>query len=205
MFHATSRTFNVATHLTSNHYSLHLRSHYIAVCRVGTTISHHHISKHMFHITQTQSTSYTIPYPQLFHTTPTFNVTAYFTSHYIPHRITPHQIPHSRITPHLDFTSTWPPHLTSQHIASFSTSDVTLQSHSTLHITTIPQHHWHFISHRNFTHLALWQHFHIPGHHIPHRDIFHITNFAFNQSHHVWNCNIQRRTTFHIHRHHITP
>ena len=85
---------SVATHLTSDHHILHLRSHYTAVC-LGNTISHH-ILKHKFHITQPQSTSHTIPHPQLFHTTPTFNITAYFTPQHVPHRITP---------PRLDFTS----------------------------------------------------------------------------------------------------
>ena len=87
--HATSRRqLMFATHLTSDHHILHLRSRYTAVC-LGTTISHHHISKHMFHITKPQSTSHTIPHPQLFYTTPTFNITAYFTPQHIPHRITP--------------------------------------------------------------------------------------------------------------------
>ena len=113
MFHATSRTFNVATHLTSDHYIVRLRSHYTAVC-LGTTISHHHISS-TCSTSQTQSISYTIPHPQLFHTTPTFNITAYFTPHHIPHHVTP---------PHLDFTSHH--HMTSQHIALFSTYDVTI-------------------------------------------------------------------------------
>ena len=69
-------TVNVATHLTSDH---HISTSEITLhCSLlrHTTISHH-ISKHnTFHITQLQSTSHTIPQPQLFHTTPTFNITA---------------------------------------------------------------------------------------------------------------------------------
>ena len=88
--HATSQTFNVATHLTSDHHILHLTSHYTAVCLTPP-----------FHTTTSQSTCFTSHshshHPaQLFHTTPTFNITAHFTPHHIPHRIIP---------PHLDFTS----------------------------------------------------------------------------------------------------
>ena len=118
MFHATSQTFNVATHLTSDHHILNLTSHYTAVCRPPP-----------FHTTtsQPQPTSLTIPHTQLFHTTPTFNISTF---HTIPHRITP-------------------PHLTSQHIASFSTSDITPHLHyATFHTTPYSTSH---ILHFNHT------------------------------------------------------
>ena len=114
--------------------------------------------KHMpFHITQTVHILHGSPfhihnYSTPHHTTPTFNITAYFTRHHIPHRITPHQIPY-RITP---------PHLTSQHITSFSTY-MTSHYNRTAHCIS-PQFH----TTTDFPHLALWQPFHIPEHHIPH-------------------------------------
>ena len=84
MFHAISRTFNVATHLTSDHRILHLTSHNTAVCLPPP-----------FHTTTSQSTcststSHTIPYTQLFHTTPTFSIIAYFTPHHTPHALHHH-------------------------------------------------------------------------------------------------------------------
>ena len=115
MFHATSQTFNVATHLTSDHHILHLRSHYTAVC-FGTTISHHHISKPMFHITQPQSTSHTHHY-----STPHSHSTSQHISH--------HTIFHIALYHHI---------LILHHN---TTSDITtlhhfphLTSHSTLHM-----------------------------------------------------------------------
>ena len=186
-----SQTFNVATHLTSDHHILHLRSHYTAVC-LGTTISHHHISTEAHavphHTDSPHLTRVAIPYPQLFATPHPHSTSQHISHHHIPHRITPHQIPY-RITP---------PHLTSQHIASFSTYmtyDITLQSHSTLHIT-IPHHHW--LS--TFCNMATFPHTRTPHstRHSPH-------TLHFNKSHHVWNCNIQHRTTFHIHWRHFAP
>ena len=88
--HHISQTFNVTTHLTSDHHILHLKSHYTAVCLTPPFHTTTDTSKHnIFHITQTQSTSHTIPRPQLFHTTPTFNISAHFIPHHIPHHITP--------------------------------------------------------------------------------------------------------------------
>ena len=185
-----------------------------------TTISHHHISKYnIFHI-QPQSTSHTIPHPQLFHTTPTFNITAHFTPHHIPHRITLQSVSHHHfkakhiprhtatvhISHHSTSTSTsttiphpqnispltilhitlhqhiliTPPHLTSQHIASFSTSDISQQSHRTLHMPHSSSHYStpHFTSHHDFPHLALCN--------IPH--------FAF----HITPCLKLQLMTFHI-------
>ena len=83
-----SQTFNVATHLTSDHHILHLTSHCTTVCLPPPF--HTTTSQSTTYTTSHQSTSRTIPHPQLFHNTPTFNITAHFT----PHRI-----------PHLDFTS----------------------------------------------------------------------------------------------------
>ena len=139
MSHATSRTLCWNTSHLGPPYFQYLRSHYTAVC-LGTTISRHHISKHMFHITQPQSTSRAIPHPQLLHTTPTsFSNTAYFTPHHFPHPITP---------PHLDFTShhhVWHhntlhhfPHLTSQsHSTLYMPRSSSLQFHTTaFHFTS---------------------------------------------------------------------
>ena len=107
MFHATS-----LRHLMSQRISPRTTIFYIWHHSLPpTTISHHHISKHnIFFTSHSHSPHRTIPHPQLFHTTPTFNTTAHFTPH---------------------TTSSWfyivtPPQLTSQHIASFSTSDGTL-------------------------------------------------------------------------------
>ena len=131
-----SQTVNVATHPISDYHILHLRR-YTAVC-LGTTISHYHISKHMFHIAQPQSTSHTIPHPQLFHTTPTFNITAYFTPPHIPHRITP---PH--LTTHciISHSTLHMPHSSPPHYAShFALCNIphTRTPHST------PRHITHF-------------------------------------------------------------
>ena len=172
------------------------RSHY--------TISHHHISKHnIYHITQPQSR--TIPHPQLYHTTPTFNITAYFTPHHIPHRI---------IQPVTSWFYITPPHLTSQQIASFSTSDVTQQSqhiaYATFFITTIPHHH---ISYHVTSHILHYATFHIPGHHIPHHAIFHILHFnhtlsemaTFHIAPHFTCTHITSHFTSHHNSHQITP
>ena len=78
MFHDTSRRHfsNVATYDASDHHSPYLTSHY-------TAISHHHISK-------PQSTFHTISHPELFYTTPTFNISTFHTTlhHHIWHRNT---------------------------------------------------------------------------------------------------------------------
>ena len=106
-----------------------------------TPISHHHISA--------------IPTD---HTTPTLNITAHFTPHHIPHRI----------TPHFDFKSH---HLTSQHIASFSTSDIAGNNYTARcicrgHIIHRQGHSSDtttFLAHRNFPHqsFCIWIAFHI--------------------------------------------
>ena len=134
-----SQTFNVATHLISDHHILHLRSHYTAVC-LGTTIKHHHISKHMFHITHSPHLT---PFHIHNYSTPHLHSASQHISHHTIFHIALHNTRfHIALHHHiLTVYITAPLHLTSQHIASFSTSDVTLQSHSTLHITTIPHHH----------------------------------------------------------------
>ena len=135
-----SQTVNVATHLASDHHILHLRSHYTAVC-LGTTISHHHISEHnMFHITLPQSTSHTIPHPQLFHTTPTFNITARFTPHHIPH----HSIFH---------TTTF--HIALHHILILHHTTTSDTLHNFPHLISHNNHTahciCHILHHHNFT------------------------------------------------------
>ena len=215
-----------------------------------TTISHHHTSKsNIFHI-QPQSTSHTIPHPQLFHTTPTFNIstfhtTPYSTSHYtavsIPppfhtttsqsttystsHSHSPHLTPfhiHNYSTPHPQsqlfhttptittiphhthnqhhstfhptpystshYTSTsWfhitPPLLTSQHIASFSTLDISQQSHSTLHMphSSPPQFHTTF-------HITSW---------LSTSCIMQHSTFCISITFHITPC-LKLQLTFHI-------
>ena len=89
MFHAT---FNVATHLTSDH-------HILSVSDITPqSASHHHFTPP--HIKAQHSTSHS-PHPQLYHTTLTFSISQHISHHTIFH-----------ITP---------PHLTSQHVAAFST------------------------------------------------------------------------------------
>ena len=172
MFHAISRTFDVATHLTSDHRILHLTSHNTAVCLPPP-----------FHTTTSQSTcststSHTIPYTQLFHTTPTFSIIAYFTQHHTPHLLH-HHIWHHKTLNHF-------PHLTSHN------------NHSALHIphSSPPQFHTTTFTWRNFplmqhsTYIALCN---IPHNRTPHSTPRHITHFAF-QLHHVWKHS--QRTTF---------
>ena len=122
------KTFNVATHLASDHHILHLASHYTAVCIPSP-----------FHTTTSQSTTYstshshsphrTIPHPQRLHTTPTFNITVYFTPHqsYSTSHATTSDI--NRSTLHLF------PHLTTvaQHIA-YATFFITI-SHRIIYAT----------------------------------------------------------------------
>ena len=109
------------THLTSDHHILHLTSHYPAVCPPPpTTISHHHISKHIFHITQPQSTSRHFPHPPLPHHT---HIQHHISHHTIIYITLHHHILIKRHTTTLDIT---------QPIASFSTSDIT---HATLFFT----------------------------------------------------------------------
>ena len=173
MSHATSRTLCWNTSHLGPPYFQYLRSHYTAVC-LGTTISRHHISKHMFHIHISHHPIYTT----------------------IPHHthIQHHSIFHT--TPYSTFIT--PPHLTSQDIESFSTSDITQQSHSALHIphSSPPQFHTTTFTWRNFplmqhsTYIALCN---IPHNRTPHSTPRHITHFAF-QLHHVWKHS--QRTTF---------
>ena len=79
-----SQTFIVATDLASDHHILHLTLHRSLPPTIIMT--HHHISKHMFHISH-HSTPATIPH----HT-------------HIQHHSTPHHLPHHITPPHLDFT-----------------------------------------------------------------------------------------------------
>ena len=144
--------------------------------------SHHHVTpphlEHniIFHIIQ--STSRTIPHPQLFHTTPTFSITAHFTPystlhHHIWHRNTLHYFP--RLTSHNNRTAHCICHILHHH-------------NSTPHFAS-----------RNFPHaLCNIPHTRTPQstpHHIPHH------TFAFqtlSTSHHVWNCKISHCTIIHI-------
>ena len=122
MFNATSQTFNVATYLALDHHILHLISHYTTVClpppcHTTTSRAQHNIPHHTVHISH--------------HSTPTA----------IPH--------HTHIQHHSTFHTIFhitPPHLTSQHIALFSTSDIAQQSHSPLHMphSSPPQFHTTF-------------------------------------------------------------
>ena len=152
MFHATSRRHLMS--VTTRLASDHHILHLTTLHRSlpPTTISHHHISTIRTH-----------------HTTPTLNITAHFTPHHIPHRI----------TPHFDFKSHH--RLTSQHIVSFSTSDITGNNHTARCICR--GHIVHRQGHNSDTTTFL-------AHHIV---AFHINHFAFEShstSHHVWNCNI---------------
>ena len=167
------QTFNVATHLASDHHILHLASHYTAVCIPSP-----------FHTTTSQSTTYstshshsphrTIPHPQRLHTTPTFNITVYFTPHqsYSTSHATTSDI--NRSTLHLF------PHLTSQ------------QSHSTLHMPhSSSQFHIAFMQHSRTPHstprhiphytFAAFQS-HSTLHHISHRTII-TSNLATTSRH----------------------
>ena len=184
MFHAISPRHLMSQHITSDHPILHLTSHHSLP---PTTISHHHISKHnIFHITQPQSTSRhstptTIPHHSHLQHHSTFHTTPYSTLHYT--------------------TTSWfyitPPHLTSQHIASFPTSDITQ------HIAYAAFHHHnstppHFTS-RNFPHLALCNvpHTRTPQStpcHIPHHTFAFQSHFTL---HHVWKSNIPHHIAFH--------
>ena len=170
MFHATSRRHLMLQHLSPRTTIFYSWDHITRQCRLGTTISHHHISTEAHavphHTDSPHLTRAAIPYPQLFHTTPTFNITAYFTPHHIPHRITPHHIPH-RITPHQIPYRITPPHLTSQHITSFFTwRHTTITQHIAYHHNSTPPLTFHIVT--DLPHLALWQPFHIPEHRIPH-------------------------------------
>ena len=140
MFHATSRRHLMLQHISPRTTTFYIWDH----------ITLQSASVPPFHTTTSQSTSHTvhilhhsisttiphhthIQHHSIFHTTP------YSTSHYTTPDSTSHYT-----------TTSWP--FTSRHyhmwhhISSFSTSDITLQSHSTLHNTTIPHHHWHFTS-----------------------------------------------------------
>ena len=185
-------TVDVATHLTSDRHILRQRSHDTAVC-LGTTFHTTTSLSTTCSTSQQQSTSRTIPHPHhihiqhhsIFHTTP--YSTLHYTTRFRFYTTT------SEITPLCIIFHIW------HHTSDSHTARCVLHHHS----STPP----HFTSH-NFPHLALSSTFYIPGHHIPHHALFHITHFAF-QSYHVWHCNIPHRTTFHIHWHrttdHIAP
>ena len=172
--------------------------------------SHHHFTpphlkaQHIPH--HSHSLHHTIPHPQLFHTTPTFNITAHFTLHSIPHHNTP---------PHLDFTS---PHHIWHHNTLHHFPHLTSHNNHTAHcICHILHHHNstlpHFTSPRNFPHLALCNipHTRTPQstpRHIPHQTFcisiaFHITpclKLQHSTSHHI-----SHRTIIHIKSlHHIS-
>jgi len=158
----------------------------------------------MFHITQPQSTSHTIPHPQLFHTTPTFNITAYFTPHHIPHRITPqnldftshhyvwhhntwHHFPHctshNNHTAHcichsLHHYNTTPPHSTSHRNWLSASCIMQHSTHQDTTFHTMPystSHILHF--HHTVSEIATFHitpHFTYISHHISHRTVIHI-------------------------------
>ena len=170
-----SQTFNVATHLISDHHILHLRSHYTAVC-LGTTIKHHHISKHMFHITHSPHLT---PFHIHNYSTPHLHSASQHISHHTIFHIALHNTRfHIALHHHiLTVYITAPLHLTSQHIASFSTSDVTLQSHSTLHITTIPHHY--DMSHRRIITFHILHYGNISTYRTPHSTPRHIPHHTF--------------------------
>ena len=171
MFHATSQTFNTSRlrpPYSTSGIALHRSLH-------PTTISHHHISKHnIFHITQ--STSRTIPHPQLFHTTLAFTITV----HFIPHHI---------ISPHLTSVTTYCiffPHLTSRN----NRTEHCL-CHILHHNSTPP----HFTSHCNFR-ILHYATFHIPWHHIPPHAIFHIR--CISVTFHITPCLKLQHSTSHF-------
>ena len=91
--HHISQTFNVTTHTASDHHILHLTC-YTTVCLpppFHTTTSQsttYSTYSHSPHLTPFHTHNYSTPHPQLVHTTPTFNITAHFTPHHIPHRTT---------------------------------------------------------------------------------------------------------------------
>ena len=158
------------THLTSDHRILHLRSHYTLVC-FGTTISHHHISKHMIHITQPRSTSHTIPHPQLFHTYIQHHGifhTTYSTSHYTN---TSHHFPH--LTSHNTLHMPHSAGITTVHIASVCIMQHSTYQGTTFHATLYSISHTFCISIRH----------HVWNCNIPHRTTFDV----------YWH-----HTTFHI-------
>ena len=114
-----------------------------------------------FHtITSQSATCSTSHSPHLtpFHTTPTFNITAYFTPQHISHCIT---------SPPLDFTS-------HHHIWHHTT--ITQHTAYATFFITIPHHH---ISHHIVIfHILHYATFHIPGHHIPHHTIYSTTHIS---------------------------
>ena len=167
MFHAISRTFNVATHLTSDHRILHLTSHNTAVCLPPP-----------FHTTTSQSTcststSHTIPYTRLFHTTPTFSIVAYFTHHHTPHALH-HHIWHHKTLNHF-------PHLTSHNNRTAHCISHILHHHN----STPPQSHDVIFHLCNIPHTLHYATFHITGHHIPHHAILHILHFNYTMSENI--------------------
>ena len=135
-----------------------------------TTISHHHFSKRdIIHITRLQSTSHTIPHPQLFHTIPTFNISTFHTTPYSRSHYTttsdsntlhhfPHLTSHNKHTAHCTFfITTIPHHHISHQITTTSAHHSTSRPH-TLHITTF----------KYKLHLALSHSTHSKPHHTSH-------------------------------------
>ena len=144
MFHATSLRHLILQHISPRTTIFYIWDHITLQSAASAPPFHTTTSRSTRSTSHRRSTSYTIPYPQLFHTTPTFNITPYSTSHYT----TPDSTYWVALHHHILIL-----HQRDHHIWRHNTL------HHFLHLTshynhaahaTIPHHHGHFTSHRNW-------------------------------------------------------